>query len=258
MPAYLMRADDATRMSMPMMKAMMAAAPALQEVVVTQRVQQEQLGDLKLYRVPERTTVASRQSKQVRLLDQSAVPVTFVYRADLFDQANGGSFAANLLLRTQNDAAHHLGLPLPSGHAAIFASDGSARVLVGESDVRDLALDEDVEWDLGSRADVQVTAVKERTNIDTAHAKVLPLVPGASVRSVGVSDGERVEISNARSSDIRFELRLQLPDGARVVRADHALSTKNGRPLFQLTIPANGAVEVRYQVERTTNRLMRH
>jgi hypothetical protein len=258
MPAYLVRADDAARMSMPMMKAMLAPAPAAEVVVTAQRVQQEQLGDLKLYRVPERTTVASRQSKQVRLLDQSAVPVTFVYRADLFDEADGVSLAANLLLRTKNDAAHHLGLPLPSGHAAIFASDGDARVLVGESDVRDLALDEDVEWDLGSRTDVQVKAVKERTSIDTAHAKVLPLVPGVSLRSVGVSDGERVEITNGRSSDIQFELRLQLPDGAGVVRADHALVTKNGRPMFSLTIPANGAVTVRYQVKHTANRLIRH
>jgi hypothetical protein len=258
MPAYLVRADDAARMSMPMMKAMLAPAPAAEVVVTAQRVQQEQLGDLKLYRVPERTTVASRQSKQVRLLDQSAVPVTFVYRADLFDEADGVSLAANLLLRTKNDAAHHLGLPLPSGHAAIFASDGDARVLVGKSDVRDLALDEDVEWDLGSRTDVQVKAVKERTSIDTAHAKVLPLVPGVSLRSVGVSDGERVEITNGRSSDIQFELRLQLPEGAGVVRADHALGTKNGRPLFSLTIPANGAVTVRYQVEHTANRLIRH
>jgi hypothetical protein len=48
-------------------------------------VEQEQLGDLKLYRVPERTTVASRQSKQVRLLDRLGIPVTRVYGADLAD-----------------------------------------------------------------------------------------------------------------------------------------------------------------------------
>ncbi len=41
--------------------AMMKAAAVL--------VQEEQLGDLKLYRVPDRTSVTSRQLKQVRLLD---------------------------------------------------------------------------------------------------------------------------------------------------------------------------------------------
>ena len=55
------------------------AAASLQGVVVTgaKKVQQEQLGDLKLYRVPERTTLASRQSKQVRLMDQPGIPVNY-------------------------------------------------------------------------------------------------------------------------------------------------------------------------------------
>ena len=85
--------------------------PALQEVAVTamRRVQQEQLGDLKLYRVPDRTTVASRQSKQVRLLDRLGIPVDRVFGADLAANQDAAA-AASMLLRTLNDAAHHLGL----------------------------------------------------------------------------------------------------------------------------------------------------
>src|ERR1700736_6062508 len=71
------RASDAI---MPMAAAM--AAPRLAEVMA-KKVEQEQLGDLKLYRVPDRTTVASRQSKQVRLLDRLSIPITRVYGADL-------------------------------------------------------------------------------------------------------------------------------------------------------------------------------
>jgi hypothetical protein len=59
------------------------AAGAFQEVVVTGAAIQEQLGDLKLYRVPEPTTVASRQSKQVRLLDRTSIPFTHLYKAEL-------------------------------------------------------------------------------------------------------------------------------------------------------------------------------
>ena len=56
---------------------------ASRRVVVTgaKKVQQEQLGDLKLYRVPERTTVASRQSKQVRLMDRPGIPVNSRFTA---------------------------------------------------------------------------------------------------------------------------------------------------------------------------------
>jgi hypothetical protein len=60
----------------------------------------------------------------------------------------------------------------------------------------------------------------------------------------------RVDISNARAAEIQFELRLRLPAGARVVRADHALGARNGRPIFRLTIPAHKTVTVRYQWQR--------
>jgi hypothetical protein len=54
-------------------------------------------------------------------------------------------------------------------------------------------------------------------------------------------------VSNARATEIHFELRLRLPEGGRVVRADHPVDTKNGRPIFRLTIPANGTVTLPYQ-----------
>src|SRR5882672_4964780 len=124
----------------------MAAAPRLEEVALTaqRNVQQEQLGDLKLYRVPDRTTVASRQSKQVRLLDRSSIPITRVYGAYLAADENAVSAPAHLLLRTMNDAAQHVGLPLPSGHVAVFAGTAGGTLLQHESNLRDLAVDEEV------------------------------------------------------------------------------------------------------------------
>jgi hypothetical protein len=95
--------------------------------------------------------------------------------------------------------------------------------------------------------------VKENTTIDPGRGRVVPpvpLVPGSTLRSVRVNEVARVEVSNARAAEIRFELRLRLPDGGRVVRADHPLGTKNGRPIFRLTIPANQTVTLRYQTQR--------
>jgi hypothetical protein len=209
----------------------MAAPMALASAAVTarKRVEEEQLGDLKLYRVPERTTLASRQSKQVRLLDQSSIPIRPVYGADLAADETAASAPASLLLRTVNDTAHHLGLPLPSGRIAVFAARGGEKILLHESGMRDLAVDEEVEINLGDSPDVQVAATKEKNPIN-----------GAS----------RVDISNARAAEIRFELRLRLPAGAKVTSADHPLGAKNGRPIFRLTIPAHKAVTVRYQWQR--------
>jgi hypothetical protein len=200
----------------------MYAAADIEEIVVSpqKRVEQEQLGDLKLYRVPDRTTVAARQSKQVRLLDRQAIPVSFVYGADLAANQPTASAPASLLLRTLNTAANHLGLPLPSGRIAVFAERGGEKLLQHESAMRDLAADEEVEINLGDSPAVEVTALKDR-----------------------------VEVSNGRSTEIHFELRLRLPEGGRVVRADHPLGTKNGRPIFRLTIPAGETATLRYQTE---------
>src|SRR5580692_11346169 len=169
-PMILREARD--RMFKKSVAAMAPAAMSLQEISVTaaRRVQQEQLGDLKLYRVPERTTLASRQSKQVRLLDRSSIPFTRVYGADLVTDGTVASAPASLLLRTKNDAAHHLGLPLPSGRIAVFAARGGEQILLHESGMRDLAIDEEVEINLGDSPDVQVAAGASRVDISNARA----------------------------------------------------------------------------------------
>jgi hypothetical protein len=212
------------------MAAMAAPSVAME---AARQVEQEQLGDLKLYRVPDRTTVASRQSKQVRLLDRSAIPVTQVYGADVPADQTTLATAAIKMLRTMNSTADHLGLPLPSGSIAVFATHGGDRLLERESSMRDLAVDEEVEINLGASPDVWVSVVRDRVDRDSA--------------------SEHVDISNAHPAQIRFELRLQLREGTRVVRADHSMGTKNGRPIFRLTIPAHASATVRYQTRRASN-----
>jgi hypothetical protein len=207
-----------------------AAAPAaasLAEVMAGgQRVQQEQLGDLKLYRIQEPTTVASRQSKQVRLLDRSAVPVAAVYGIELGDDENprnaAGALPASRYLRTVNTEANRLGIPLPSGHVQVFAIRQGRLLLEHESNLRDLAINEEVEIDLGPSPDVQV-------------------------ETTGTGHSHRVEISNARASPIQFELKLRLREGARIVDANRKVETKNGRPIIRLTLPPNTTAWVRYE-----------
>jgi hypothetical protein len=261
-PQSLVVAGMASRQMDRMLKmSMTAGAPAseaLQDVVLTARrnVEQEQLGDLKLYRIPDRTTVASRQSKQVRLLDRFGIPVSRVYGADLAADDEDATRAASVLLRTLNNTANHLGLPLPAGRIAVFAVRDGQKILLHESGMRDLALDEEVEIDLGASPDVQVAVQREKTGIDPAGIQTLPLVPGVTIlRSAKIDDVKRVAISNARAIAVPFELRLRLPEGGRIIRADHPMAAKNGRPIFRLTIPANDSVTLRFQMQHTLSRV---
>ncbi len=249
MEVSLARLTDGSAMAAPAAMRALKVSDALQEVRVTgSRAQQEQLGDLKLYRVPQRTTVASRQSKQVRLLDRSAVPATTVYVGDLESEQGEAPFAATRLLRTKNSADNHLGLPLPSGSVAVYRGQGPDRQLLSETTLRDLAIGQDVEIGLGLSADVQVSVAVETTQVDSAHATTLPLLPAVSnLRSARVSNVQTVQVSNARDSAARFELRLAR--GERLVRADHPAATKDGRPIFYLSIPPQGTVTVRFQTE---------
>jgi hypothetical protein len=228
----------------------MVAAPAAAPPPAV-LVQLEQLGDLKLYRVPERTTLNSRQIKQVRLLDRQNIPVELFYGADLPANANVAPQAATRTLRTRNDTAHHLGLPLPSGQVASFIASNETTVLLDEVPLHDTAVDEEIELHVGSSPDVQIKAVKEKTNVYTRP----PFLAGVvRFKSSLVDEVNRIEIHNATPAEIQVELRLQLSDGTQVIAADAATSTRGGRPLFKLPVPANRTATVRYQTEHISLR----
>jgi hypothetical protein len=234
-----------------------AASAMFQEVAVTgsRVVKEEQLGDLKLYRVPDRTSVTSRQLKQVRLLDRQSVPFEIIYHADLSANITVDSGGAEKLLRTRNDAAHHLNLPLPSGHLSTFLLHDGVPLLVNESAVRDTALNQEFEIDAGDSADVQVSAAVEDVEANLATLKKVPLIPHVvHLRETEVHDLNRIEVSNARSSPISMEISVRLDDGETLVRSDVVPISRNGMPTLRFTVPANQTVAIRYQTGQTSVR----
>ena len=188
----------------------------------------EQLGDLKLYTVPERTTVAAMQMKQTRLIDQHAVPVEFYYAAELqgMDWRTEEQVQGMRMIRTLNDKAHQLGLPLPAG-AMLFQQDQFGRTMVvGEPDLADTAEDEKIELPLGVSSDL---TIKRRT-----------------LRRDDKSQDSEVVISNAGSSDLVLELKVPLDGAARLTSPDHAYVKRDGQPLFVLQVPAGDKIVLRF------------
>jgi hypothetical protein len=223
-----------------------------QSVVVTgsMRVAQEELGDLKLYRVPDRTTVASRQSKQVRMLDKAGVPVAKLYEADFYANDDIEFEPMTVLLRTRNDAKNNLGVPLPSGRVAVFETAGrgaaAQRLLAAETDLRDIAINEETELRLSESPDVQIRQITESREIAGPPRPTLPFLPGADRRSP-LNETTRIEVTNARPFAIQAEIRLELDDGQSLVKADRPAAQKNGRPIFRVTVLANSSLTIRYQ-----------
>lgn len=193
--------------------------------VASVSAQQEELGDLKLYRIPVPVTIASRSRKQVALLQRSQVEVEMVYRQHLWPANTSPPVAAQRLLVTRNREAEGLGVPLPAGHVILFASAGGRPLVLGESSIGDHAVGEDVEIGLGVA-----------TGVTSALRSADPDEPNVYLLTV----------SNDRPEPVRFEA-LFYSSSSEVV-ADDELPRRDGRQLWAVTVPANGTATLRYRV----------
>ncbi|MEA3042781.1 MAG: hypothetical protein QOH47_619 [Sphingomonadales bacterium] len=192
---------------------------------------QEELGDLKLYRIPEPVTVAAHSQKQVALLTRPDVQVRLVYR-QRFAVMNGVTFPQEApwrVLVSRNRTAEGLGLPLPSGRLVLFGGDPARPILLGEGSVDDRAVGEDVEVELGPSPGV------------TTRFRLLGY-PG------GRGEFELV-VSNDGGQPVTFEGTLYFNQ----VRADARLGRRDGSPLWVTRVPANGRSVLRFRAELPAN-----
>ena len=199
-----------------------APPPAMQAV-------QEELGDLKLYRIPEPVTVAARSQKQVALMQRPGVQVRTVYRQNQPLADGNWSGAARRFLLTRNRTLEGLGLPLPAGRVRLCGARGERPILLGQGTIADRAVGEDVEIDLGEAPGVRTETI-------------------LALRKAG-RRGLRdyvLTVSNDRAEPVDFEAEI-ISDGLDV-RASSRLARRNGRPLWRVTVPANGSAELRYSV----------
>jgi hypothetical protein len=188
----------------------------------------EQLGDLKLYRVPQRTTVAGMQMKQTRLVEQRGVPFERIHTATISVFNYGGEERpqTSVILRTRNDKEHQLGLPLPSGSFVIQQEHWGRSMLIATPDLRDTAEDEKIELDAGDAPDVTVS--RRVTSRESQSTKV------------------EVEVANASPHEIVFELRVPIDSSWRISESDANWEKRDGVPIFTLRIPAEGSVKLHY------------
>ena len=158
----------------------MAAADSLEQITVSaQRIEREEFGDYQLYRLPWRTDLAARQTKQVLFLDEPEVRVERFYglRLDSFTQPPDEDVSIpELIVRFENTARQGLGEPLPSGVVRIFEEHGGRDVLAGEAEVGDRPVGLPVELIIGRAQNVLLETTTSygdgagnRVAVDTEH-----------------------------------------------------------------------------------------
>jgi hypothetical protein len=180
----------------------MAAAPmarfAAEEIMVTgaraKLAEQSNLGDYKLYTLPEPVTLNARQTKQVAFLDQKNVTFQRLYVVQMSsyggdnDAGDTPVVTPDVVLRLENKTANGLGKPLPSGALSAIETAGGRPTFAGEQSVRDVAVGEPLDLVIGGAMDVRVLPrlVETRTlsrgrerrtyEIALANAKTAPIV----------------------------------------------------------------------------------
>lgn len=206
----------------------------LEDAAIAVTAVEEELGDLKLYRVPERMTVAAKGLKQVAFLQRDDVEADFLYTGicSAWDDASGPN-AADIKLVTKNDQEHGLGVALPMGGITIFEPSSAGDLLIGEQNLRDYAVGQDVEIALGGSTQVYVDC-KRLTNSP----------PNESPRKWARMQST---VTNANSTAITIRLILGT-SGDWEVRRTRGLTLKDGQHVLKVTIPANGSRVLKWQL----------
>ena len=191
-------------------------------------VRPEELGDLKLFRLPEPVTVAANSQKQVALLVQPRVAVQTVFRSRLDPSSVDESLSTTRYLVTRNRTAEGLGVTLPAGGVSLFTRAGGRRLLIGQGSVADRAIGDDVEIQLGESSGVRVTVTEG---------------------DVGRNWVDYVlTVTNDQVRPVRYEAEFVLDDDERFDPRTAPRQRRDGRPLWATNVPANGSATYRYRL----------
>lgn len=181
---------------------------------------QEQLGDVKLYRIPEAVTVAGKSQKQVAMIAQPSVKVESILRL----RPNSSAFEATPIERvlvTRNRTVEGLGLPLPAGKLALFGRRDGRRILIGEGQLDDRTIGEKIEIPVGTANGVFAKQSESTHDPDVRHLTLTNDLPRPQV------------------AEVEFPLEV------RGISAK--LAKRDGWMLWRVVIPANGKAKLSYR-----------
>lgn len=186
--------------------------------------EQEDIGDLKLYRVPEPVTVNAKGQKQVALLTKPGSSFEHYYHARLNDLDETPAPMA-LMLRSENIQGKGLGLPMPQGRVAIFEDSHYGPLLVGEDSLTDRAVGDKVEIAAGNSSDVRIS--------------------GTQLDRRGRAQHWTLNASNARDTPVNIEVEIPYE----VKGKPKGVAKVDGVPTWKATIPANGEIKLNFDLK---------
>ncbi len=213
------------------------------EIVVTgsRIVSLGELGDYKIYTLPEPTDVLARQTKQVQFIARDDVRFTRVYQAEIAVGNDSDPTTPQLLLRLRNEARDGLGLPLPGGGVTLMETAGGRSLFAGQARFEDKGIGLPVELPFGEAMGLTVT--QETIEDETIDSREWTELRRATVEVV---------VRNDKSSPAAVEIvpMERWRQDFRILRSSRRhVITDGGYPAWRLTVPAGGEQTIRYTIQ---------
>jgi len=217
-----------------------AAAPASE-------MRQESLFEYHLYTLGRPTTIADNQTKQVALLNASAVPVAkelvlqgndYYYRSGIGHA--GQKMKVGVFVQFENRESAHLGIPMPKGVVRVYKKDSSGNAqFVGEDRIDHTPKNEKVRLKLGEAFDV--TADKKQTDFKR---RDLP-----SPWSYAFESAYEIVLRNAKKDAVTVVVREPVPGDWQMLDETHKhAKIAAGTAEWRIPVPAEGNTTLKYRV----------
>jgi len=199
----------------------------------TETAPRERLGDFYLYPLPERTTIADKQTKQVSFLDVKSTPAArgYEFRNGWLSTADQ-ALSVNSVLRFSSARGGGLGDALPAGTIRVYQRDARGNPqFVGEHRIGHTPMGSDIGLATGQAFDVKVRpVVEERTRLSSSRWRTRM----------------RYTLTNAGPKPVTIDLvQPGLWGDTRIVdqsMESERLSADEAR--WRVTVPANGEATV--------------
>ncbi len=197
------------------------------------------IGNFQLFKLPEKVTIESQQTRQFPLLPIKTIDAQQVFEAHHYFYGQQESFDIYNIERPQTyvEFNNDMQSPMPAGAFRVYESDNEgADHFTGENYIQDIADGEPVRLQLGESYNLRI--YRNQT----------------SWKSIGKKGGKatyEVKVTNASDTDATVRL-IETVDGKSSLSSKMASQKKDNRTYqWELLVPAKGEAAMTYTVSTT-------
>lgn len=205
----------------------------------------ERIGDNYLYPLPGKTTLASKQKKQISFVDADAIAAEKVYEYYVggFNSINNPQ-NVETRIAFSNSSAAGMGEALPAGTVRVYAEDSKGKAqFIGENTIGHIAAGSDISMKIGNAFDITVK----------------PTLVKSKKISNYISENEMLmEVRNASKKAVKVNIHQSLGgywNEYEVLEESIPSSRKNASTLvWTVDVPSEGETNLTFKIRETRPR----